>query len=271
MYNSLETWDQFGLSFLYSTRWNPVKGEFGAAAAIIGTLVTTTIAVMIAVPCGFVTAFYLSELPRWPARILSGGLDLLAAIPSVIYGMWGLFVLVPIMDLYVQPFVVHTLGLGAVPLVGKEFNGFGYFTAGLVLALMILPFISAMMRDVFRMIPALLKEAAIGIGCTHWEAARDVMLRYGLRGLFGAVFIGLGRALGETMAVLFVIGNITVIPTTIFGNGTTIAATLANNFAEADGAMKSALFALALVLMIMSVCAQCCAQYYLKRAHATRG
>ncbi|MDO5565028.1 MAG: ABC transporter permease subunit, partial [Planctomycetia bacterium] len=181
------------------------------------------------------------------------------------------FVLVPIMNTYVEPFLVKKLGLGNLPLIGNEFNGFGYFTAGLVLALMILPFISAMMRDVFRMIPSLLKEAAIGIGCTHWEAARDVMLRYGLRGLFGAVFIGLGRALGETMAVLFVIGNVMNIPSGVFGNGTTIAATLANNFAEADGPMKSALFALALILMIMSVCAQCCAQYYLKRANAMRG
>ncbi len=270
-FSSWETWSRFGIGFLFSTEWNPVDGKYGALPALIGTLLTTGIAVIVAVPLGFITAFYLSNLPRGIARPLSHGLDLLAAIPSVIYGMWGLFVFVPIMQNHVQPFLTHTLGLKHIPFIGETFNGFGIFTAGLVLALMILPFISAIMRDVFMMTPPLLKESAVGIGCTQWETARDIVLRYGIRGIIGGIFIGLGRALGETMAVLFIIGNVVKVPQGIFDSGTTIAATLANNFAEADGTMKSVLFALGLILLALSFFVQMMAQIYLNRTRTRRG
>ena len=263
--SSAEAWRTFGLGFLISTEWNPALGRYGALPAITGTVLTTGIAVGLAVPLGFVTAFYLSELPRKIALPLSHGLDLLAAIPSVIYGMWGLFVLVPILQRNVQPFLVETLRFGRLPFINENFTGFGIFTAGLVLALMILPYISAVMRDVFAMTPPLLKESAVGIGCTRWETARDIVLRYGRRGVLGGIFIGLGRALGETMAVLFVVGNISRMPTGIFDGGTTIAATLANYFAEADGLLKSVLFALGVILLAGSFGLQILAQYYLRR------
>ncbi len=269
--SSLEAWYSFGISFLFATEWNPTTGKYGALPSIVGTLATTGIAMVIAVPLSFMTAFYLSCLSRRWAAPLSAGLDLLAAIPSVIYGMWGLFILVPFMQHYFQPFVVHTFQLGQIPLINTDYNGFGCFTAGLVLALMILPFISAMMRDVFMMTPQLLKESAIGIGCTRWETTRDIVFRYGFRGLVGAIFIGLGRALGETMAVLFIIGNTMTIPKGLFGTGTTIASTLANNFAEAEGLQKSVLFALGLVLLGLSFTVQILTQYYLNQARAKRG
>lgn len=271
MLNSGEAWRSFGWGFLISSEWDPVKNQYGALPAILGTILTTGIAVVIAVPLGFITAFFLSDLPVRYQRPLSYGVDLLAAIPSVIYGMWGLFVLIPLMQKYVQPFLVHTLGLGILPFINENYNGFGHFTAGLVLALMILPYLSAIMRDVFQATPPLLKESAIGIGCTRWETARDIVLRYGIHGLIGGVFIGLGRALGETMAVLFIIGNVVRIPEGIFDSGTTIAATLANNFAEADGMMKSVLFALGLVLLGLCLIVQIIAHVYLNRTRKRRG
>lgn len=264
--SSSAAWKRFGISFLFSTNWDPVAHEYGALPAIIGTIITTLIAILTAVPLGFITAFYLSDLPPKLEKPLSCGLDLLAAIPSVVYGMWGLLVFVPVMQNHVQPFLSETLHLQSVPFIGDQYNGFGYLTAGLVLAFMILPYISACMRDVFRMTPALMKEAAIGIGCTRWETARDIVVRYGIRGMAGGIFIGLGRALGETMAVLFVIGNIMEIPKSIFNSGTTIAATLANNFAEADGITKSVLFALALILLGISFLVQFAAQYFMNRS-----
>ncbi len=270
-FHSTQAWKTFGFSFLFSTDWDPMTDKYGAFPSIVGTLATTGIAMIIAVPLSFMTAFYLSDIPRHSSAPLSAGLDLLAAIPSVIYGMWGLFVLVPFMQTKIQPFIVHTLHLKNCPLIGGEYNGFGCFTAGIVLALMVIPFISAMMRDVFMMTPPLLKESAMGIGCTRWETARDIVMRYGLRGLVGAVFIGLGRALGETMAVLFIIGNTMTIPKGIFGSGTTIAATLANHFAEADGLLKSVLFALGIILLILSFTVQILTQYFLNRAKAKRG
>ena len=194
--NSSEAFRTFGFKFILSTQWDPVQQLYGALPAISGTLVTTVIAVGIAAPLGFITALFLVNAPKWLGYPLSQALDLLAAIPSIIYGMWGLFVLAPVMQDYIQPFLADTLCLGKVPFFGEDYNGFGFLTAGLILALMILPYICAVMRDVFRMTPAPLQEAAYGIGCTSWEVASHIILRYGIRGIFGAVFIGLGRALG---------------------------------------------------------------------------
>ena len=275
--NSSEAWSRFGFGFLWSDEWDPVAERFGALPSIAGTLLTTVIALAVALPLAFVSALYLTDAPPAVGRVLSQAIDLLAAIPSVIYGMWGLFVLAPLMQEYVQPFLAETLRLADVPVFGGllvsdgGFNGFGFFTAGLILALMILPYICAIMRDVFRMTPAVLRESAYGIGCTKWECAKDIVMKFGIRGLLGGVFIGLGRALGETMAVLFVIGNLTDVPAALFDSGTTIAATLANNFAEADGLQRSALFALGLVLLSMSFGIQVFAQYYLHLTSSRRG
>lgn len=275
--NSSDAWSQFGLSFLWSNEWDPVAEKFGALPSIVGTLLTTAIALVIALPLAFVSALFLTDAPPAVGRILSQAIDLLAAIPSVIYGMWGLFVLAPLMQTYLQPFLAETLHLEDVPVLGGllvgeyGFNGFGFFTAGLILALMILPYICAIMRDVFKMTPSVLRESAYGIGCTKWECAKDIVMKFGVRGLLGGVFIGLGRALGETMAVLFVIGNLMDVPAAIFDSGTTIATTLANNFAEADGLQRSALFALGLVLLAMSFGIQVFAQYYLHLTSRKRG
>lgn len=255
-YNSLETWQQLGIGFLFSREWNPVENRFGALSAITGTLLTTGIALGIAVPFGFLTAYCLMGVPGWFERPLSYALDLLASIPSVIYGLWGLFILVPIMQNRVQPFITDSLGLKYVPFFGSQFNGFGFLTAGLVLSIMILPYISAVIRDVFHLTPPLLREAAYGLGCTRWEATWHITARYGAKGILGGIFIGLGRALGETMAVLFVIGNVIHLPGSVYDSGTTIAATLANNFSEADGLMRSVLFALGLVLLALSFIVQ---------------
>ena len=273
--SSTATWREFGLGFLISRDWDPVANHFGALPSMVGTLCTTLIALLIAIPLAFAAALFLVDAPPLVSGILSHAIDLLAAIPSVIYGMWGLFVLAPIMQDYVQPFLVDVLHLHKLPLVGRfmgeYFNGFGILTAGLILAIMVLPYICAILRDVFKMTPPMLRESAFGIGCTRWETARDIVLRYGIRGVLGGIFIGLGRALGETMAVLFVIGNLMDMPEDIFSGATTIAATLANNFAEADGLQRSALFALGLVLLLMSFAIQVAAQYYLHATSARRG
>ncbi len=262
---------EFGIGSLTGTEWDPVANRYGALPAITGTLLTTVLALALALPPAFVTALALVDAPRAVGEVLSQALDLLAAIPSVIYGMWGLFVLVPLMQEVVQPFLSETLRLGRIPFFGTDGNGFGFLTASLILALMILPYISAVMRNVFRMTPPMLRESAYGIGCTRWETARDIVMRYGIRGLLGGVFIGLGRALGETMAVLFVIGNLVELPENLYAGGTTIAATLANNFAEADGILRSVLFALGLILLLLSLGVQIFAQYYLALTGAKRG
>ncbi|MGI5922474.1 MAG: phosphate ABC transporter permease subunit PstC [Lentisphaeria bacterium] len=273
--SSVSTWRQFGLGFLVSNDWDPVANRFGALPSIVGTLCTTVIALLLAIPLAFAAALYLVDAPPLLSNILSHAIDLLAAIPSVIYGMWGLFVMVPIMQKHVQPFMVDVLRLHRLPVIGRYigeyYNGFGIFTAGIILAIMVLPYIYAILRDVIKMTPPVLREAAYGVGCTRWETAKDIVLRYGIRGVLGGIFIGLGRALGETMAVLFVIGNLMDMPEDIFSGATTIAATLANNFAEADGLQRSALFALGLVLLLMSFSIQVAAQYYLHATSARRG
>lgn len=268
-WHAAPVWAHFGPRFLWSCDWDPSQELYGAWPHVAGTLLTTVLALLLAVPTAFVSALFLTEVHPKVARPLSYGVDLLAAIPSVIYGMWGLFVLAPLMQEHVQPLLAELPGAGWI--FGTDYNGFGFLTAGCILALMILPYMCAVMRDVFAMTPAMLREAAYGAGCTRWEVTRDIVFRYGIRGILGGVFIGMGRALGETMAVLFVIGNMMEVPAGLFSGGTTIAATLANNFAEADGLQKSALFALGMLLLIMSFGIQVTAQYYLRKTSAARG
>ena len=256
---SSDAWSAFGPGFFVSTEWDPVKDVYGALPSIAGTIATTIIALVIALPLAFVSALFIVDAPPWLSRVLGQAVDLLAAIPSIIYGMWGLFVLCPIMDS-----LWKSLGF-------TNATGIGLLTASLILALMILPYICAVMRDVLRMTPPMLRESAFGVGCTRWETARDILMRYGIRGLLGGVFIGLGRALGETMAVLFVAGNVMQVPTSLLSGYTTIAATLANNFAEADGLQRSVLFALGLILLVMAFAIQVLAQYYLRMTSAKRG
>ena len=259
------------MELLVSSDWDPANEKFGALPSIVGTLVTTVIALLIALPLAFAASLYIVDAPKKVGMVLGYAVDLLAAIPSVIYGMWGLFVLAPLIQKYVQPFMINTLHLDRIPFVNSSYNGFGLFTAGVILAAMILPYICAVLRDVLQMTPPVLKEAAYGIGCTKLEANKDIILRYGIRGVLGGIFIGLGRALGETMAVLFVIGNMMNMPKGIFDSATTISSTLANNFAEADGLQRSVLFALGVILLLMCLGIQITSQYFLHVTKAKRG
>jgi phosphate transport system permease protein len=257
----------FGASFFYSDEWSPAFNEFGALPSIYGTLMSTAIAMVIAFPLSLVIALFLVELA--PARfsaIVGGAIELLAAIPSIIYGMWGLFVLAPWLAEHVQPAIKeYTFGL---PLFSGPPMGIGLFTAGLVLALMVLPFMTAITRDIFRMTPAHIRESSYGIGATTWETARQVLIPYGFRGILGGAFLGLGRALGETMAVTFVIGNSHNISLSVFKPATTISATLANEFTEASEPLYlSSLIALGLALMIVTLVVQIAAQLWLRRMH----
>ena len=271
LWASSEAWSKYGLELLVSSDWDPANEKFGALPSIAGTLVTTTIALLIALPLAFAASLFIVDAPEKVGMVLGHAVDLLAAIPSVIYGMWGLFVLAPLMQKYVQPFMVNTLHMDKIPFINSNYNGFGLFTAGVILAVMILPYICAVLRDVLLMTPPVLKEAAYGIGCTKLEVNKDIILRYGIRGVLGGIFIGLGRALGETMAVLFVIGNMMNMPKGIFDSATTIASTLANNFAEADGLQRSVLFALGVILLFMCFAIQIISQWLLHITKAKRG
>ncbi len=226
----------FGLGFFTSTEWNPVEHQFGAGVAIYGTLVTSGIAILIAVPISFGIALFLTEVaPPWLRSPVSSAIELLAGIPSIIYGMWGLFVLVPVMATYVNPWLDATLG--ELPVLGALFTGpplgLGTLTAGLVLAIMIIPFISSVMREVFLTVPTRLKESAYALGSTTWEVAWHIVLPYTRSAVIGGIFLGLGRALGETMAVTFVLGNANRISASLLEPGNSITATIANEFAEA--------------------------------------
>jgi phosphate transport system permease protein len=256
---------KFGFGFLFSSAWNPVSGQFGALSSIFGTVVSTVIAMLLAVPLGLVIALFLVELaPPWLSTIVGNAIELLAAIPSIIYGMWGLFVFAPFLADHIQPLLGKTLGF--LPLFKGAPMGIGMLTAGIILALMILPFVAAVMRDVFRMTPAVVKEAGYGMGATTWEVTSHVTVRYGLSGLLGAVFLGLGRAIGETMAITFVIGNNHNISASLFAAGNSIASTLANEFTEASEPLYlSALVELGLVLFLLSLFVQLAAQWWLKR------
>lgn len=263
--------EKFGLGFLVSRDWNPVTHEYGALTSIYGTLVSTLIALLIAVPFSLVTALFLVELaPPRLSRIAGGGIELLAAIPSIIYGMWGLFVFAPFMAEHVQSALQRHLGF--LPLFTGPPMGIGMLTAGIILALMIIPFISSVTREVFQMVPAVVKESAYGMGATTWEVTRKVTVRYGFQGVIGACFLGLGRAIGETMAVTFVIGNSHRISESLFSAGTSIASTLANEFAEASEPIYlSALIELGLVLFLLTVAVQVLAQLWLKRIRRSSG
>ncbi|WP_229448188.1 phosphate ABC transporter permease subunit PstC [Massilia sp. CF038] len=253
---SVPTFKQFGVSYIWRVEWDPANDEFGAAIAIVGTLVTSFIALLIAFPISFGIALFLTEIcPVWLRRPMGTAVELLAGIPSIIYGMWGMFVFAPLFAEYAQPFLKSTLG--QLPVIGQLFKGpmmgIGVLTAGLILAVMIIPFIASVMRDVFETVPAVLKESAYGLGCTRWEVVRKVVLPYTKIGVVGGVMLGLGRALGETMAVTFVIGNANKLSWSLFSAGSSISSTLANEFAEAQSPLHvSSLFTLALILFIIT-------------------
>ena len=248
---SADIWKAEGLTFVFSSDWDPSGGSFGAGGAIVGTLATTALALLVAVPLAFAAALFVNAAPPWAAKPLAHALDLLAAIPSIIYGMWGLFILCPLLQ--------ETLSR-----VGIETTGFGLLAAALVLALMVLPYVSAVMRDALAAAPVTLAEAAAGVGCTRWEATWDILVKSQKRALLGGILIGLGRALGETMAVLFVCGGVNAIPTGLFDGCTTIAATLANDFAEAVDLHKSALFGLGSILLAFEFAIQAATQWLVK-------
>jgi phosphate transport system permease protein len=260
---------QFGLAFLVSERWNPVTENFGALAPIYGTIVTSLIAMLIAVPIGLMIAMFLTELcPQWLRRPIGIAIELLAGIPSIIYGIWGLFVFAPFLQETLQPFLIATLGEvpGIAPLFAGPPYGIGMLTAGLILAIMVLPFVTSISRDVFSAVPPVLKEAAYGVGCTTWEVVRYVVLPYTRVGVIGGIMLGLGRALGETMAVTFVIGNAHKVSASLIAPGTTISATIANEFTEAVGDLyTSSLIALGLILFVITFFVLAFARYLLLR------
>jgi phosphate transport system permease protein len=272
---SLPALRTFGFSFLTQTSWNPVTEKFGAVAPIYGTIVTSFIAMLIAVPVGLFIALFLTELcPMWLRRPIGIAIELLAGIPSIIYGIWGLFVFAPFLQQYVQPFLITVFG--HVPVLSTLFEGppygIGILTAGLILAIMVLPFITSISRDVFEAVPPVLKEAAYGLGCTTWEVARFVVLPFTRVGVIGGVMLGLGRALGETMAVTFVIGNAHRISGSILAPGTTISATIANEFTEAVGDLyTSSLIALGLILFVITFIVLAFARLMLMRLNARVG
>ncbi|MCC7347865.1 MAG: phosphate ABC transporter permease subunit PstC [Variibacter sp.] len=265
----------FGWGFLFDQTWNPVTEKFGALAPIYGTVLTSLIAILIAVPLGLLIALFLTELCPMPLRRPIGiAIELLAGIPSIIYGIWGLFVFAPFLQRTLQPFLIDTLG--AVPVLSALFEGppygIGMLTASLILAIMVLPFITSISRDVFESVPAVLKEAAYGLGCTTWEVFRRVVLPYARVGVIGGVMLGLGRALGETMAVTFVIGNAHKISSSILAPGTTISATIANEFNEAVGDLyTSSLIALGLILFAITFVVLAAARYMLLRLERRAG
>jgi phosphate transport system permease protein len=255
--------------------WNPVTNKFGALAPIYGTVVTSAIAMLIAVPLGLGIAVFLTEVcPPVLRRPIGIAIELLAGIPSIIYGIWGLFVFAPFLQEYVQPFVIALFG--NVPLLSSLFAGppygIGILTASLILAIMVLPFVTSISRDVFETVPPMLKESAYGIGCTTWEVVGNVVIPYTRVGVVGGVMLGLGRALGETMAVTFVIGNAHRISPSLFAPGTTISASIANEFTEAVGDLyTSSLIALGLILFMITFIVLAIARIMLMRLEAQAG
>lgn len=263
-----------GLDFFFSADWNPVENRYGALVPIYGTLVTALIAMLIAVPVSFGIAFFLTEVaPRWLRGPVGTAIELLAGIPSIIYGMWGLFVLVPVMTKHVTPWANEHLG--TLPVVGPLFQGppigIGMLTAGIVLSIMVIPFISSVMREVFLTVPTRLKESAYALGSTKWEVSWDIVLPYTRSAVIGGIFLGLGRALGETMAVAFVIGNSTRFTASLLEPGTTIAALIANDFGEATESYRSALLLLGFVLFIVTFIVLAIARLMLRQLSRREG
>lgn len=266
---------KFGLAFFYVDDWDPVRDNYGAVAPIAGTLLTSIIALVIAIPLGLGIAIFLTELcPPALKRPIGTAVELLAGIPSIIYGIWGLFVFAPWFQVNVQPYLIGTFT--NVPLLNKILAGpplgIGVFTAGIILAIMVLPFITAVTRDVFDTVPPVLKESAYGIGCTRWEVISNVVIPYTRVGVIGGCMLALGRALGETMAVTFVVGNAQRLSASLMAPGTTISATIANEFAEATGGLyQSAMIALGLLLFLLTFCVLAASRILLARLEAKAG
>jgi len=258
---------KFGWRFFVTEIWNPVTQEFGAASSIYGTVMSTIIAMVLAVPMSIVIALFLVELaPPALSKVVGNLIELLAAIPSIIYGMWGLFVFAPFMATYVQPWLSQWFGF--LPLFSGPPMGIGMLTAGIILAFMILPFITSICRDIFALVPAVLKESGYGMGATTWEVTYKITIPYGSVGILGGIFLGLGRALGETMAITFVIGNTHKISLSLFAPGNSIASSLANEFAEAtEPIYLSSLIALGLVLFVFTFLVQVISQAMLRRLY----
>ncbi len=266
---AMPAFQAFGIGFVTSTDWDPVRETFGAGVSIYGTIVTAVLAILLAVPVAFGVAFYLTELaPMWMRRPVGTAIELLAAVPSIIYGMWGFFVIAPAFAQYVQPTIIDTVG--ELPVIGALFQGppfgTGIFTAAFILAIMILPFIAATMRDVFEQVPPVYKESAYGLGATTWEVMKGVVIPYTRVSVVGGIMLGLGRALGETMAVTFVIGNANRISTSLFGSGNTIASLIALEFGESEtGSLKLAsLLALGFILFVLSFIVLAVSRYLLR-------
>nr|WP_315475546.1 phosphate ABC transporter permease subunit PstC [uncultured Undibacterium sp.] len=255
-YGAMPAMKEFGFAFITTIEWDPINDKYGGLIAIFGTLVTSGIALLIAFPISFGIALFLTEIcPTWLKRPLGTTVELLAGVPSIIYGMWGMLIFAPIFSEWGQPLLANTLG--KLPLIGVLFSGsmigIGVLTAGIVLGIMIIPFIASVMRDVFEIVPPVLKESAYGLGCTRWEVVRKIVLPYTRAGVIGGVMLGLGRALGETMAITFVIGNTHKLNWSLFAGGNSIASSLANEFAEAETELHIAsLFLLGLILFVIT-------------------
>ncbi|NWG87273.1 MAG: phosphate ABC transporter permease subunit PstC [Hydrogenophilaceae bacterium] len=269
------TFKEFGPAFLGTNIWSVPDDQYGALAAIYGTIVTSIIALLIAVPVSFGIALFLTETcPAWLRRPLGTAIELLAGVPSIIYGIWGLFIFAPLFAEYIQPPLQSAFG--DVPVIGGWFSGppigIGILTAGIVLSLMVIPFVASVMRDVFETVPDILKESAYGVGCTTWEVVRHIVLPYTRVGVIGGIMLGLGRALGETMAVTFVIGNANRIVGSLFAPGASIASTLANEFGEAaPGLHISSLFALGLVLFVITFIVLAISRWLIRRGLGVEG
>jgi phosphate transport system permease protein len=266
---------EFGASFLWTEEWDPVQEKFGALVPIVGTLVTSAIALAIAIPVSFGIAIFLTELsPVWLRRPLGTAIEMLAAIPSIIYGMWGLFVFAPLFQSHVQPLLKQTFGTlpGLSVLFSGPPIGIGVLTAGIILAVMVIPFITAVMRDVFELVPPMLKESSYALGSTTWEVVWRVVLPFTKVGVIGGVMLGLGRALGETMAVTFVIGNAHRLKASLFAPGNSIASALANEFTEAVGDLyTSALIELGLILFLITTIVLACSKLLLLQLSRREG
>lgn len=262
---------QFGFGFLTSSTWDPVRGIFGAAPAIYGTIVSSIIALIIATPLALGVAIFLSEFaPQWLRQPIAFLVDLLAAIPSVVYGLWGIFVLLPLLRQYLMPFLSDTLGLGATPLFSGPAYGPSMLAAGIILAIMVLPYISSVSREVLLAVPRSQREAALALGATKWEAIRGAVIPYAKSGIVGGIILGLGRALGETMAVTMLIGNTHEISSSLFAPGYTMASLIANEFAEASGDLHlSALMAVGFTLFVITIIVNAIARWLVWRV--TRG
>jgi len=271
----LPAFRKFGLAFIYTSEWNPVRQQFGALVPIFGTLVTSVLAMLIAVPVSFGVAIFLTEVsPNWMRGPVAAAIELLAGIPSIIYGMWGLFVFVPFMSDHVEPWLIEHVG--PLPGIGILFDGpplgIGMLTAGIILGIMVIPFISSVMRDVFSLVPGQLREAAFGLGATRWEVIRGVVIPYTRTAVVGGIFLGLGRALGETMAVTFVLGNAHQLRASLLEPGNSIAAAIANEFTEADSDIYlSSLIGLGFLLFVVTFIVLAAARLMLMRLSRSEG